>query len=288
LKHGFMTSSLESPVTVEANGHAAALQCGGEGMEEDAPHADMQVRFTMQECFRRIRQFEIELKEAKRREQDLMQQLFKARTQILDQGAEVCNLQIQLAEEIRERQGLLRELTEHDSQICSFQESHADSQAQALGSARERTVKKIAVRSGSWNSNAGSSTVAHGAASNSCIFPFPKACGPILPTLPEQDMKFTPQITPCRFWQQKEKSPGNNFRWIAPSSPSVCGRGMLPKHSTRETVAEAMARQAVADANQFEAMARKAVVDANQFMVELPGMPNQALDGVHTRIIRHV
>jgi len=278
-------------VTVEARCHAATVECDNEGSEKAMPHGREtgDVLFTksrqspcdtcvdgmdMEECLRKIQYLEVKAKETRNREHNLMQQLYEARACIIEKGQEVCNLQNQIAQELSEKQGLLHDFFKRDLEILRLQKSRAVSQAGAIDVGDRCAASKTAAES-CFSSKVESSNIASGArsvpASNSRINPFPQACGLILPTLPEQDTMFSPQIMTCVSRQQKEQPPHNNVRWMPPSSPSVCGPGMLPNCSTHISLRQQF--QIHTSESLSETMARQAVADVKQIIQELHGMP---------------
>jgi hypothetical protein len=237
--------SQEAPVIVEGRGHAAKVQCVSEGMEEWSKVVEVPLTLSrqstaaslsnhstydtfvdtmdMEECLRKIQYLEIEAQKNRKREQDIMQQIHEAQARILEKDKEVCNLQAQILEELRERQEMAREVLEKDFKILCLQESCAGSQARALD-ADTCSVFKTAAES-SCSLKVGSSNVASGVrltpASNSHVNQFANACGSILPTLPKQDMMFSPQQSPQRGVRQLQVTP--------PSSPNLSIWASLPQ-----------------------------------------------------------
>mmetsp|Transcript_16232 Transcript_16232/g.31784 ORF Transcript_16232/g.31784 Transcript_16232/m.31784 type:complete len:200 (-) Transcript_16232:503-1102(-) len=179
-----------------------------------------------------LQRCELEAKEATKREQDLMQQLFEARARILEKEREVCNLQGQLAQELTEQQDLFRKVLERDHRIHRLLETPADSNARASDAGGTYNLSKTTVESHS-RSAVGSPNVASCVRRvlprTSCNNVPPKVGGPIMPMLPQHDMMFRPQATAGGVWQTKEQLPQNNFHWkasTAPPSPIVQGRGL--------------------------------------------------------------
>lgn len=232
---------------------AAAVLSGSEGTEEATPlgsktgdvqfprsrqstcdtcndGVDEELRLVMH---RRLQCLEGWTNEAsKKREQDLAQQLLEARTEILAKAREVSTLQAQLLEELTERQKLQRKVMEQFEEICRLQESPVGSQALA-SDGQNCDVSKTAVENRS-SLKAGTSNVANS----------------VQPTLPQQDMMFTPQVTPRGAWQQTEQSAQNNFcqqvRKVetALSSPRLQGRDLLNFRRKTRKVAEALRKVA--------------------------------------------
>lgn len=181
------------------------------------------IPWTWRSAFERFSILRLRPKKNRKREQDIMQQIHEAQARILEKDKEVCNLQAQILEELRERQEMAREVLEKDFKILCLQESCAGSQARALD-ADTCSVFKTAAES-SCSLKVGSSNVASGVrrtpASNSHVNQFANACGSILPTLPKQDMMFSPQQSPQRGVRQLQVTP--------PSSPNLSIWASLPQ-----------------------------------------------------------
>jgi len=89
-----------------------------------------ELRHLMQECFQQLQCFEAEAIEARQREQVLVQQLYEARALIPEKEKEVCFLQGQITQELREQRELYREVVERDDKIVRLLKSRVGSKAQ--------------------------------------------------------------------------------------------------------------------------------------------------------------
>lgn len=198
---------------------------------------DTDNRPSMQECLQTIQRLEAAAKETEaaakeiiQRELDLTQQLCEARAHVIKKEQEVCDLQTQLAQELSEKGGVLRELMTRDEQIRYLQKSNAGSKASAsktrassarlLNVSKQRSLPKTASQS-CRELNAGSSNFAnavwlkpeptlHATVS-------PNACSP-----PKQEMLVSPEVAIRGSWkpnQQATRSTAHRIAATAPSSP---------------------------------------------------------------------
>lgn len=221
------------PVLDETHGHATAIHFGSAGMENATPHGSdkgdvpsMESRqstfcvggMDVEECRRKIQLLEVQARETKMREQGILQDLYKAKVRLIEKGGEVCNLQDQIAHEMKESQGLVREILERDVKILHLQAGH------------QFVVSKTAAES-CCSSKVGSSNVASGIrlipANNSNMNHFTEASRSLQPTLSKQHMKFSPRVDVPQ-------------ALTAPSSPPVPGRCLLPKCSPKINVLQAV------------------------------------------------
>jgi hypothetical protein len=243
-----MAMAQEPPLIAEGHSDAAEVQACSEGMEKNKPLSSQlgEVLLTlsrqstcasistqstcdtcadgmdMEECLRNIFQLEIELAKTKKREHDIMQKIDDAKVLILDKGKEVCNLQGQILEELRERQELARKVLERDFEILCLQESGGGSQARSLD-VDKWSASKIAAES-CCGSKVGSSNVASGVrvmpASNS------------LPTLPKQDMMVSREQLPRQRSVRKlavgPPSSPQSPQFLCRGSPVLSQRASLP------------------------------------------------------------
>lgn len=226
----------------EGHGNASKVQCGREGMEGATQQPALTLSrsstcdtlfrqptcdtlldgMDMEECLRRIQYLEIEAKKTRKREQHILQQIHEAQALILDKDKEVCNLQGQILEELRERQELARKVLERDFEILCLQESGGGSQARSLD-ADKWSASKIAAES-CCGSKVGSSNVASGVrvmpASNS------------LPTLPKQDMMVSREQLPRQRSVRKlavgPPSSPQSPQMLCRGSPVLSQRASLP------------------------------------------------------------
>lgn len=87
------------------------------------------LRHLIQESLLKLQCFEAEAIEARQREQVLVQQLYEARALIPEKEKEVCFLQGQITQELREQRELYREVVERDDKIVRLLKSRAGSKA---------------------------------------------------------------------------------------------------------------------------------------------------------------
>lgn len=163
---------------------------------------DMALRFTMQECLRKLQRYEAAAGDAVKREQELTQMLYEARARIIQKEQEVLNLQEQLAEEIRERQGLLHEVIERERKSINLKEGCTPSKV-GMSDAGEKcgglkTAKESRVSSPAKLTNIATT----------------------MPALPKQDLVLDPQ--PAKKISPRQKLPAPPF------SPRVQARSCHP------------------------------------------------------------
>lgn len=271
----------EPPVIAECFGNAANMQDSSAGMTRAASKDSVSSQATtpsfssrstcdtcavgmdMEACLRKIEYLETEAEKRRKREQklvqqlhvaracidrehDLMQQLHDAKACIVDKGKEVCSLQGQILEGLRERQELARKVLERDCEILRLQELLAIPQTRELDVADQCSVSETAAESRYVGSSHVAADVRLMPASDSRINPFEDACGSIeqfdtsgtpvrtfaappsthgVSTLPEENRTFS---------FSEEQPPQNGAHGIvgpAPCSPPVFVRDTLPNLS---------------------------------------------------------
>jgi len=230
-----MTISCKQRAAAEACDIAVAVQNDSGGMEEttllESKPGDVQFSKSKQpmcdtcidgvdelrlEMHQKLQILEAGAKEATMREQSLVQQLYEARAETLAKSQEVSDLQLQLVQELRERQKVCSKVMEREREILRLLESPVGSKARASDAAQNLGVSKTAAESPS-SLKVGSSGIADGVSR--------LVSHKSLPTLPKHDI--SPKNTPHGSWQLKEQSPQTNFRWQAttvatePPSPSM-------------------------------------------------------------------
>lgn len=256
-----MTPLCKPPMAAEGSENAAAVQSDTKGTEgATSLESNMgDVQFTksrpstcdtcpdgvheelMLVMHQKLQRREVGPKEGtKREQQDLVRQLCEAKAQILAKSKEVCELQVQLAQELSKRQKLYSKFVEREREILGlleqqklyskfmgrereilrFLESPVGSKARVSDIGQNCDMSKTAVVSPS-SLKAGSSNVADGVR-------LLLACNPQPMTAP-QAMIFSPQITHRVVRQPKEQSPQNNFCWKVAtplSSPMLTNRSV--------------------------------------------------------------
>lgn len=251
LKHMEVEDKFRTSPVAEAYDNAVATRCGSEdseettplGSETDAGSDDIDLRFARQEWIREIQRFEAEAGGAVKREQDLLRQLYEARTHIIKKEQEVCDLQAQLAVELREKQNLLCEVISRDDAIFHLQAFRAGPQ----DAVENRNAWKMTNES-RCSSKAGSVRITKLATSH-CSNPLLEASNPMEPALPAADSR-----------QVKEDLLQTNFRCVRASMQPNHSDGALLEHQSKfhawkqsnpkGTAGNAMAGNAVADVNQ--------------------------------------
>jgi len=249
----FMVTSWVPPGTGKPHDTAATLQHSSNGTHGTFTDGmETETCLSMQECLRKIHCLEAEAEEAAQREQDLVQQLYEARSHIITKEKEVCDLQGQLSQELAETQRLWRSLIKRDRQILSLQvslagsneshagskESHAGSKAGTSNADKKRFVRKTAAESHS-GFNSESSTLAKGIRVKSDpslhTTVSKMACAP-----PNQDALFSPRLSPrLRFpvsLKPNHQPTQTSFQQMAatpPSSPRARGWRVLANCSPR-------------------------------------------------------
>jgi len=177
---------------------------------------------SMQEWLRLVKLFEARAKEAKQKEQDIAHQLYEARVYLLKKEKEVCNLQDQLVQEFEETRGLFDKIIEQDKKILYLQEYLHCSNIQAESRCGLNTFGSNVAK-----------VVGDMTSSNLHTNPSPKACSPILPLVPNQDVTLNPRTTTSCSWKAVNQLTQNDIRWkaaTAPSSPILYGRLPLTSH----------------------------------------------------------
>lgn len=183
----------------------------------------------MQERLRKIQCLEAEGKEAALREQNLLQQLYDKRAHLIKKGSEVCDLQVQLAQELRDKQELLHRAMERDMKILCIQESLAGSTVRASDADQKRLVPTTAAESHT-GSNVGRLNSAK------CFRDMPPTnlhskSVPTVAVLTNQDVTFSPH--PQGAWKADQAStPPISTPPILHRKPAML---LSPPHATRVT-----------------------------------------------------
>jgi len=211
-------------VPLTKSGQSTCDACTDGGM-------DTEKSLRLHDCSRKIQYFEA--REATQRELDLLQQLCEAKAHIVRKENEVCALQNQLAQALRENQALLREILKRNEEIDRLQKSHGSSKVQASLPEEGRCVSKTAAEGCSVldDGRSGVEGVAKVRLATSLhANPLPKACRPMCSTLPSLDVLVSPRIASCSVLLSKSTmsySGTASRQAVAPSS-SVPGRIQTP------------------------------------------------------------
>jgi hypothetical protein len=92
--------------------------------------------------YRKLKCLEAEASAATKKELDLLEELYETKAQVLVKEGEVCDLQVQLAQELAEQQELHIKILEREKEICRLQKSSVNSQTLASNAGQNCDVSK--------------------------------------------------------------------------------------------------------------------------------------------------